>query len=291
MLLPMEALAAPSGSFCWIDDVEYPVGDFDTWGENVYLGIECTADENGYAVWNGKWITLNGNPVLTTDYVGKSTSKIEGVNVYYTMDIPEPLDFTAPESISMRVTQGQSDLTIDPCVITNTGSEDLKLSQVEITAASGWTVVNASTDFTTADSKNKIAFTAGSHDFSSGAYTLNEKIAARGNTTLQLAGKISEKADLTNATQVASMVLTVEKVEIIAFKIGGGSYQAEEGMTWAEWVESSYNTDGYVIMGHTVYNEETGLAIGTTYINCVRPEDVIIAGYTYEHATSAGSGH
>ena len=196
-----------------------------------------------------------------------------------------PLEFNVTESISMHATQGQSDLTISPCVITNTGSDDLKLSQVEINATPSWTVVKASTDFTTADSKNKIAFTAGGHDFANGAYTPGKKIAAGGNTTLQLAGKISEKADLTSAMQVASMVLTVERVEIISFTIRSTSYQAEKGMTWAEWVKSSYNTAGYVIMGDTVYNEETGLGIGTTTTDSTSADDVITPGYNYSLST------
>ena len=152
------------------------------------------------------------------------------------------LDFTAPESLAMKVTQGHSDLTIDPCVITNTGAEDLKLSQVEITAASDWTVVKASTDFTTADSKNQIAFTAGGHDFSDGAYAPGETLAAGSNLSYTLTGQISANADLMSATQVASMVVTVEKAAaLISFTIDGTSYQAEEGMTWGDWIDSSYN--------------------------------------------------
>lgn len=33
---------------------------------------------------------------------------------------------------------------------------------------------------------------------------------------------------------------------LISFTIAGTSYQAEDGMTWGEWVESEYNTDGFV---------------------------------------------
>ena len=32
---------------------------------------------------------------------------------------------------------------------------------------------------------------------------------------------------------------------LISFTIDGTSYQFEEGMTWGEWVESEYNTDGF----------------------------------------------
>ena len=207
---------------------------------------------------------------------------------------PAPLDFTVTDSLSMHATQGQSDLTIDPCVITNTGSEDLRLSKVEITAASGWTVANASTDFTTAGSKNKIAFTAGGHDFADGAYAPGETIAAGSSTTLQLAGKISEKADLTNATQVASMVLTVEKVEIISFTIGSTSYQAEENMTWGEWVESSYNTasctkESDIYIYYPLGSTPGWIFKGSTS-NRVLVTDEIIAGTNYLVERSPHSG-
>jgi hypothetical protein len=33
--------------------------------------------------------------------------------------------------------------------------------------------------------------------------------------------------------------------ELITFTVGGAEYQAEEGMTWGEWVETNYNTSGY----------------------------------------------
>lgn len=39
------------------------------------------------------------------------------------------------------------------------------------------------------------------------------------------------------------------EVTLINFTINGTSYQAEEGMTWAEWCASAYNTDGYTTNG------------------------------------------
>ena len=300
MLLPMEALAAGAPS-----NFTYSISMWLSDGYGAQLGTN-TDPSTGKCKWEdiGEVLIGNGTYSVQSDadghmslegdasssYVGKYLSSDGQSAVLATDIIPEegstiflltslPLDFTAPESLAMKVTQGHSDLTIDPCVITNTGSEDLKLSKVEITAASGWTVVNASTDFTTANSKNKIAFTAGGHDFADGAYTPGEIIAAGTNTTLQLAGKISEKADLTNATQVASMVLTVEKASptIITFTISIAgvedySYQAEKGMTWDEWIASEYNTDGFTDVDYrwTIYEGRS-----------ITGSDVIVEGYTY----------
>ena len=40
---------------------------------------------------------------------------------------------------------------------------------------------------------------------------------------------------------------------IINFTIGGDPYQAEEGMTWAQWVESAYNNSGFYSAYESVY--------------------------------------
>ena len=48
---------------------------------------------------------------------------------------------------------------------------------------------------------------------------------------------------LTNATITYNYVIPTEN--LITFTINGTEYQAEDGMTWGEWVESDYNTDGY----------------------------------------------
>lgn len=48
---------------------------------------------------------------------------------------------------------------------------------------------------------------------------------------------------------------------IIEFTIKGGpleptgTYQAEEGMTFGEWVDSEYNTDGYSVLNHPALGE------------------------------------
>ena len=41
--------------------------------------------------------------------------------------------------------------------------------------------------------------------------------------------------------------LGIEKMPklMISFTIAGTTYQAEDGMTWGDWVESEYNTGGY----------------------------------------------
>lgn len=89
--------------------------------------------------------------------------------------------------------------------------------------------------------------------------------------------------------------------KIITFAIDDTEYQAVDGMTWAEWVESDYNTDEYKIdvnaatYPNKVYRGNLNLG-GTAYFittidssdvttDGVAPDDVIVADYTYWHAT------
>lgn len=79
----------------------------------------------------------------------------------------------------------------------------------------------------------------------------------------------------------------VNYVNLISFSIAGTSYQAEEGMTWAEWCESSYNT------GSVSIEETSGgsyVFVGSNYLqdaagNYVLPSDVIQEGAAYEQYT------
>ena len=78
-------------------------------------------------------------------------------------------------------------------------------------------------------------------------------------------------------------------VELISFTVEGVSYQAEPGMTWSEWTNSSYNTDGYI-------DKETMIApavqmCSKTRIDGVIPTDVIVAGdYSIRNAGICSGG-
>ncbi len=82
-----------------------------------------------------------------------------------------------------------------------------------------------------------------------------------------------------------TVTLTFEIVkELISFTIEGTSYQAEDGMTWKEWVDSNYNTGGYTYSGNEVACPEGGynyLAESNDYF--VDLNDIIIANTEYKH--------
>ena len=66
-----------------------------------------------------------------------------------------------------------------------------------------------------------------------------------------------------------------DSINLITFSINGTEYQAKEGMTWEEWVNSEYNTSDYYIMFEQVYVADTG------YINNVTPLDIILNNGVY----------
>ncbi len=72
-------------------------------------------------------------------------------------------------------------------------------------------------------------------------------------------------------------------VQTISFTIEGAAYQSEQNMTWAQWVESAYNTDGYHLSGEVIVNPD--------YTKRVRDQsstDVIVANTAYTLAIYGG---
>lgn len=86
-----------------------------------------------------------------------------------------------------------------------------------------------------------------------------------------------------NATKQSTTATT-----LITFTIGNTTFQAEEGMTWAEWVDSEYNTGGYKDGTDYVYFDwddgENGSFITTDggIGGQVKPTETIIADFNYQ---------
>ena len=69
---------------------------------------------------------------------------------------------------------------------------------------------------------------------------------------------------------------------LISFTIDIKSYQAEDGMTWAEWVNSVYNTDGFVNDGSViVFNYVGAVTTSSSGYNYVSPSSTITANFAY----------
>lgn len=77
---------------------------------------------------------------------------------------------------------------------------------------------------------------------------------------------------------------------LISFTIDGTTYQAEEGMTWAEWCESEYNTNNYKHDSYYVYLSapEASVALNGSYVN---PSSEIIANAVYSTKSNTGGAN
>ena len=75
-----------------------------------------------------------------------------------------------------------------------------------------------------------------------------------------------------------------EEAVIISFSIEDFPFQAEEGMTWREWVNSEYNTDGACVYNEsadTIRYVEYSLDVLSPSNAPVKGSDTIISGYFY----------
>ena len=64
--------------------------------------------------------------------------------------------------------------------------------------------------------------------------------------------------------------------KMIEFTINGVTYQAEEGMTWKEWINSEYNISGFFVLSYgDVLSPEGALVVD------VSVDDVIIPSHSY----------
>lgn len=53
-------------------------------------------------------------------------------------------------------------------------------------------------------------------------------------------------------------------ITLITFTINDISYQAEQGMTWAEWAESEYNTDSVYENAQSIFTSDWMTSINKT---------------------------
>ena len=66
-------------------------------------------------------------------------------------------------------------------------------------------------------------------------------------------GYYAKAEDVGDIETALDNIITIQEsligggISLISFTIDGTEYQAEEGMTWGEWIESEYNTDSWVL--------------------------------------------
>ncbi len=80
---------------------------------------------------------------------------------------------------------------------------------------------------------------------------------------------------------VVELTITPSEPETISFTIGGNSYEAENGMTWGEWVGSNYNIDGYTSQANKIKQNNVMMYVSVLPDIFVKPSDEIVNDAAY----------
>ena len=135
----------------------------------------------------------------------------------------------------------------------------------------------------------------GNGDFNQGIFfTYNNTIVTSDYSTVQYNGVNVTPTDIIQANTNYTLASTVTLISFSIDRSSIGSdtisYQAEEGMTWAQWVESSYNTGGYMDLG-TWIGDQFGNSVAIRsgkFTTDVSPSDIIQQSTVYVLKPSTG---
>lgn len=72
-----------------------------------------------------------------------------------------------------------------------------------------------------------------------------------------------------------------ESGNLIAFTVDGVEYQAEEGMTWGEWVDSEYNTGNFIIKNNFIYTTDNKIVNDDNTVHEMSSDEKVISGGVY----------
>lgn len=111
-----------------------------------------------------------------------------------------------------------------------------------------------------------------------GTKSINFKSGNNTYSSITISG--SDGLKYNNTTIVEAPTTTIINFIIASVEGVDTTYQAEEGMTWQEWVDSEYNTDGCFIQSNRVM-------LGAMAVRDAVPTDTIISGNRYSSAGGA----
>ena len=78
------------------------------------------------------------------------------------------------------------------------------------------------------------------------------------------------------------LLIGLKKSALISFKIGNITYKAEQGMTWTQWCNSTYNTDDYYIGASKVYSDDGTMYVANSSNTAISSTSTITSGGTYK---------
>lgn len=111
-------------------------------------------------------------------------------------------------------------------------------------------------------------------------------------TNIPVIQYIANESSMPETPTEGVLYLIGEEPTLISFTIGTTSYQAEEGMSWGEWVESDYNTYGLKIIDDYIWTESgSNTIVKEAYDSSskVTANEMIESNFTYYQFASGGS--
>ena len=215
-------------------------------------------------------ITMMATLSVTAFAADYDTAGDKGMNVTYS--VAPAYTVTIPETVTIGADGTEKTVSAEGVVV-----EKGQYVSVTLAADNNFTVK------TTEGAELAYTVTANGEAVAAGGEVLavNPKDGKTGTATITF--DIDESAIQYAGTYTGSATFTIAVKDVpkamINFTIDGTSYQAEEGMTWAEWVVSPYNNDGahvlteYGWIGHvdSIFGVSGGLEESA--------DDVITDGY------------
>ena len=266
------------------------------YGITTYDGVSCNGDFAVYAgeAAPGELVTSPTTSTYNSKYVKIAPAELEPET--QTTTITYQVDPTFTVTIPATVALGETATIKAENVVVAKG----KQVEVTLTNANGFKVTTqqgAELSYTV--TKDETAVNVGDT-----VLTVNPDNGKTGETTLTFSNPTETAKFAGDYTGTITFTVAVKDapVTIINFTMDSSDFeewipglttnlQAEEGMTWAEWIESDYNVDGYVMSEYYdgidyVYPAgEDWVAVRNTQIDgfggIVLPTDEIIADNTY----------
>ena len=217
-----------------------------------WIDLEDASDEeasfniyrDGILQYSCDDVTKFDGSVTVFELFFTSYSNPHGMNVTYTVD--PTYTVTIPENVTIGTDGTEKTVSAEGVVV-----EKGKYVSVALAADNDFTVKTAE------GAELPFTVTANGETVAAGGEILavNPKDGKNGMATLtfdidesaiQYAGTYTGTANFTIAVKDAPK-------PIISFTIDDVPYQAEEGMTWAEWVESAYNNSEFYSVNESVY--------------------------------------
>lgn len=204
---------------------------------------------------------------------GGSTEVSFNVDSFYTITIPGNVTLGKETANDGTVTyENDYTITAEPGVRLN------KNASIEVTLASDFvmaTTQGATLPYTITQGTNTI--TAENNKVATFTTSTSEQTS-----TIHISANDPEFAGeyKDTVTFTIAVVSAPSAPATISFTINGVTYQAEEGMTWGDWVESAYNVDEFVESDGGIFSYGMVCYDDSDY-GGVRTSDVIEAGHDY----------